>query len=608
MDNRTCDILIVGSGGASLRAAIAAYEYNPKLKIIVATKGVFGKSGVTALSCSDRMAFHATLENTEPGGSDAWKYHADDIYRIGGKVSDYNLAAIMAKEAKDAFHYLDSLNVPFVKKNGIVDQFVTDGSDYARACYTGPKTAVHIQEGLLRRFSEITNIEVIPYCMVAKLVVRDNNVVGSIAIDTREKDPDKAAFTIATGAVILATGGGGMMYTHNVFPAPMTGDGCALAYEAGAELVNLEFIQIGIASTATKFNCSGSMMRAIPRLINEDGNEFLAKYFPEGTSLAEVYNILFKKGASWPVSYEHKTHIIDIALYKEVMAGRKVYLDYSKNPQGFRFGLLSEENQARYCREMSRDLGDEARNATPLQRLKEINPASIEWFKDRGIDLLQGDVIEVAACAQHFQGGVKIDTRSRTTVNGLWAAGESAGGQHGANRPGGNALLDCQVYGKIAGEDAAKQAKAIPVDDNVLAGEAATFIQNVEAATSGEIPARQARKELQSIIEESVGIVRTEAGLRQGIEELNAFSAKRFYIDGPGLYYFLENSSMITVAKLVLAAALLRDESRGPHLRFADYSDNTPIGRKDSEWEKYIVIKKVAGEMRLEKRIPQLPD
>ena len=126
-----CDILVVGSGGAALRAAIAAQEAAPELAVLVATKGKPGLSGVTANSCSDRMAFHATLPYTEPGTKDAWTYHADDIYRIGGKVSDKALADVLAHEAAAAFDYLDGLGVPFVKKDGKADQFVTDGSEYA---------------------------------------------------------------------------------------------------------------------------------------------------------------------------------------------------------------------------------------------------------------------------------------------------------------------------------------------------------------------------------------------------------------------------------------------------------------------------------------------
>ncbi len=393
-----CDVLVIGSGGAALRAAIAARESAPELSVLVATKGKPGKSGVTANSCSDRMAFHATLPYTEPGGADAWTYHADDIYRIGGKVSDKVLAEVLARQAANAFEYLDGLGVPFVKKDGQADQFVTDGSEYARACYTGPRTANHIEQSLVKRVKELP-ISVLEYTMVLRLVHDGTRLLGVIAADTRGKNPDLSLFIIRTPSVIIATGGGGMIYEHNVFPGGMTGDGFALAYEAGGELVNMEFIQIGIASTKTKFNCSGSMMRAVPRLVNSEGEEFLAQYFPAGTSAAEIANTVFKKGATWPVSYEHKTHVIDIALYKEWRAGRKTYLDFGRNPDGFKFEWLTAENQDRYRREMGIDLGNEQREKTPLNRLKEINQPSIDWFNEYGIELEKGDLIEVAAPA-----------------------------------------------------------------------------------------------------------------------------------------------------------------------------------------------------------------
>lgn len=600
-----CDVLVVGGGGAALRAALAAKETNPALKVILATKGGIGKSGVTAISCSDRMAFHATLDHTEPGGSDAWKHHADDIYRIGGKVSDRDLAEVLARGGKEAFTYLDRLGVPFARKNGLADQFVTDGSDYARACYTGPRTANHIEEALVREFSKAA-IDTCEFTAVHELILEEGRVVGAIAVNTREQDADKAIFAFSAPAVILATGGGGLIYEHNVFPGGMTGDGYAMAYEAGAELVNMEFIQLGIASTRTKFNCSGSMMRAIPRLINDSGEEILAKYFPAGTSPAEIFNTLFKKGASWPVSYEHKTHIVDIALYKEWQSGRKVYLDYSKNPVGFDFSLLTTDVQTRYRSEMRTDLGEAARHASPLARLQEINQASIDWFKERGIDIVAGDLIEVAACAQHFQGGVKIDAKARTTVTGLWAAGETAGGQHGANRPGGNALLDCQVFGKIAGEDAAVASmKAKLADREVIAGKLSAFAEAAYSLTGGDINAQELRQRLQAVMEESASIIRTTEGLAKGEADLGGLRRLKPRIDSHGLSFCLETKGMLAVAAMVLAAAARRDESRGPHLRFAAFAGNTPLPRRDPEWEKYIVIAKGNGGPVLSVRTPQ---
>ena len=598
------DVLIIGGGCAALRAAIAAKEANPGLRVALATKGRLGKSGVTANACSDRMAFHAALDHTEPGGEDAWKYHADDIYRIGGMVSDRKLAEVLAKGGKEAFGYLDALGVPFVKKNGLADQFVTDGSEFARACYTGPKTALHIEEALVRKFLTLA-IDVFEFTAIHKLLVREGTIAGALAVSTREKAADNALLAFAVPAIVLATGGAGLVYGHNVFPAGMTGDGFAMAYEAGAELVNMEFIQIGIASTKTKFNCSGSMMRAIPRLVNDANDEILDRYFAGGTPPAERFNTLFRKGASWPVSYEQKTHIIDIALYKERQGGHKVYLDYSRNPAGFSFDLVTPENRARYMSEIRNDAGEEERRQSPLRRLMEINPDSIQWFKDRGIDLARGDLIEVAECAQHFQGGVKIDEQARTTMAGLWAAGETAGGQHGANRPGGNALLDCQVFGKIAGASAARAAAS------AKAGKAAFFNReilrfgdHVAGLVSGDMGASALRRTIREIMERSGSIIRTSDGLRSRLARIRELKGLKAFIDGHGLSFLLETRGMITVAEMVLAAAALRDESRGPHLRFSSYEDNVPVERDDSRWCKYIVIRKSARGMELDVRDP----
>ena len=206
-----CDVLVIGGGCAALRAAIAAKEANPRLRVALATKGRLGRSGVTANASSDRMAFHAALDHTEPGGEDAWKYHADDIYRIGGMVSDRKLAEVLARGGKEAFSYLDALGVPFVKKNGLADQFVTDGSEFARACYTGPKTALHIEEALVRKFRTMA-IDVFEFTAIHKLLVREGAITGALALNAREKAVDKALLAFAVPANVLATGGAGLIY------------------------------------------------------------------------------------------------------------------------------------------------------------------------------------------------------------------------------------------------------------------------------------------------------------------------------------------------------------------------------------------------------------
>ena len=597
------DVLIVGSGGAALRAAIAARETLPAdRRVLVAAKGTLGASGVTAKACSDRMAFHATLPGTEPAGPDNWRFHADDVFRIGGYVSDEDLAETLARESAGALEYLVGLGVPFTRDaEGRISQFVTDGSVYARAVYTGPHTAVDIERALVARVRELA-ISALEECAVLDLV-RDERgrLCGAIADLAGER------ILIAAGATVLATGGGGQIYASNVFPEENTGEGYAMAYAAGADMVNMEFIQFGVASITTKFNCSGSIFRAVPRLVNDRDEEFLRRSLPDGTSDERVFDILFRKGASWPVSLEHDTHVIDVAVYREIMNGRRVFLDYARNPEGFRFGLLNDANRARYMREVEKEASEAARDASPFARLSEINPKTIRWFRDRGIDIAAGDRIEIGVCAQHFQGGIRIDRHARTTVPALFAAGECAGGQHGANRPGGHSLLDCQVFGRIAGEEAARYVLARSEASAAAPGDLAAKERLLDALASGDgADASQVRARLQEIMSRCASVVRTADGPAEGLSELEALRAKGVRADERGLVFAAETAWMFPLAEMVLRACATRTESRGPHLFFASASDPEPLPRDEAAWRRYIVIRRGEdGAMDLEACVPE---
>ena len=587
------DVVIIGSGGAALRAALAAADGGAG--VLVLTKGRLGQAGVTALSCSDRMAFHATLEHTEPGGPDAWRYHAEDIYRIGGRVSDASLARLLAQGAAEAFHFLDRLGVPFAKRpDGLADQFVTDGSRYARACYTGPFTANHIHEALRREFRR-RGLAILENVMAVDLALdASGRAAGVHLADGR---------TIPAGAVILATGGAGQAYEVNVFPEGMTGDGCAMAYRAGAELVNLEFIQIGLSSVQTKLACSGSMMRAWPRLATEDGREFLFDYFPPGTPAEAVYAVLFRKGASWPVSREEPSHVIDIAVFCETEKGRKVSMDFSRNPAGLDLTRMDPALWAKYANIKALPLTAPPYRDSPLARLKAINAPSVRWLKDRGIDLEAGDLLELAPACQHFQGGVKIDERAATTVPGLFAAGEVAGGQHGANRPGGNALMDSQVMGKRAGESAAAMAKASKP------GTPRPRRPAKAAARGTPIDVREVRRTIQHLMSMRASIKRTAQGVKEGLAELAALATRPWDAAEAGEEFLAETRSIALVAEMVLTACGTRTESRGPHLYFDSPESTAPRPRQDPDWRKYLVLRRgPRGKLVIEARQPVEPD
>lgn len=602
MQKYSCDVLVIGGGGAALRAALEAQEGNPEARIMLVTKGKLGKSGVTATACSDRMAFHTTLPFTEPEGEDNWKKHADDIYRIGGYVSDEDLAQILAKNSGEAFEYLDSLGVPWVKKEDRPEQFVTDGSKYARACYTGPYTANHIEEALVKKIRS-TSVIILEDIMIVDLILSSSKdrVIGAFGLGVRD---DLILFK--TKATILATGGAGEIFEINVYPDGMSGDGYAMAYRAGAELVNMEFIQIGLSSVKTKLACSGSMMRALPRLVNSEGKEFLADYFPQGASLKEIYLTLFQKGASWPVSFEHKSHLIDIAVFKELRKGRKVYLDYSGNPQSLKWEKLSQlMNWYKEIKKINL-LKNKGLKNSPLLRLQKINSQAVSWLKEKGIDLAREDKIEIAPAAQHFQGGVKIGKEGQATLKGLYAAGECAGGQHGANRPGGNALLDSQVFGKIAGHNALEEAKRMKnffdIDSSSVK-EMENKIRKLKEKGKGE-RASLVRKEIQRLTSDLVSIVRTEKGLKEGKRRLDRLEKDGLYSEEESLVFALEALNMLRVAQMVISAAKMRKESRGPHLYFDSFDHSTPLPRDDRSWRRYIVMVKEGEKMRLEIREP----
>jgi succinate dehydrogenase/fumarate reductase flavoprotein subunit len=594
------DVLVIGGGGAGLRAAIEADALGAK--VLLLTKGKLGRSGVTAIACSDRMAFHVTLPETEPGGPDNWRYHADDIYAIGGSVSDYDLAETLARNSADAFYFLDNLGVPFVRKDGKPDQFVTDGSKYARACYTGPRTANEIEAALLRHLRQ-TDVRVIEDAMAVELILdrEGKAVVGAFCMDTSSD----AFFAIEAGSTILATGGAGSAFKVNVYPEGMTGDGYSLAYRAGAELVNLEFIQIGLSSVKTKLACSGSLMRAVPRFVNDAGEEFLAKYFPASANLLDIHCTVFQKGASWPVSQREPSRIIDIAVSREIARGKRVFLDYGSNPAGFDLDALPQDIQQRYEGEKKAPVADAQRKGAPFHRLREINPDSIAWLKEHGVDLEVGDAIEIAPAAQHFQGGVKINRLAETTVRNLYAAGECAGGQHGANRPGGNALMDCQVFGKIAGARAAENARARSSEKvtQEMVERCIKSIQHTLEKPSAE-SASSVREKVQSLLSSAAGVIRTEKGLSDAITQVEELSRAGVRPDEKGLAFAVETLGILDTTRMVMGAALRRKESRGPHLFFASPDSPDPLPRNDRDWREYIVISRRDGQMIFEKKLP----
>jgi succinate dehydrogenase / fumarate reductase flavoprotein subunit len=264
---------------------------------------------------------------------------------------------------------------------------------------------------------------------------------------------------------------------------------------------------------------------------------------------------------------------------------------------------LDPKWQERYEKEVKSRIDLDQRAASPFHRLSEINPDSIEWLKRHGINLETGEKIEIAPCIQHFQGGIKIRGRGDTSLKGLYAAGECAGGQHGANRPGGNALLDGQVFGRISGREAAEAAMNLKQEPEVVFRQVKKFLSKLSHMDKGK-EASWVRKEIQSITSRFASVVRTEEGLREGLKRLKMLMKEGVAIDEKGLAFALEAENLLDVAEMILKACLLRKESRGPHLFFRRFEDLHPLPCQDPKGRRYIVIQNQSGKMVLKRRVP----
>lgn len=545
----TTDVLVIGGGMAGCRAAIAAADYGGS--VVLATKMPLNNGGASTFPVAEMAGYNAGDPDI-PGDVEK---HYEDIVNAGQGMANPILARILAENAPGTIVELEKWGVVFEKEG--------DGYYIFKSCFaTSPRTHVirghgePIVKAMSGQIQLRSNINVADDLTVLELDVRDGRCCGAWAIKT-----DGTFAHISAGAVVIASGGATQVFTRNLNPKDVSGDGYALAYDAGAELINMEFMQSGIGFSHPIVNMfNGYIWAAHPKLHNNVNEQFLGKYLPKGMTQEHVMD---EHRRHFPFSSSDDSKYLEVGIQKEIRAGggspnRGIYADLRH---------LTDD----YIRSINDDCG-----------LHHMWYIARDYMREKGVDL-NSQIVEIAVFAHAINGGVNIDESASSTLPGLYAAGEAAGGPHGADRLGGNMMVTCQVFGKIAGENAAKWAAQNKAATYSNMQPSEKIMQILHKRLDNEILI----KELQEINQNNLLVCRSEESLSRVLQftenaahELEtAKTQDGIDTDNFRLY------AMLLSSRLMAKAALQRKESRGSHFR-EDYP------QKDSLESKPVVQKR----------------
>ncbi len=439
MKNYSFDSVVIGSGAAGFGTACRIAEIGRK-SVCIVTEGI--NCGTSRNTGSDKQTYYKlSLSGSTP---DSVRNMAETLYS-GGCV-DGDIALCEASLSARCFLNLCEAGVPFPSNRyGEFVGYKTDHDPMARATSAGPLTSKYMTEALEKK-AQALGIPIFDRMLAIKILRDDEGVCGLICLDLGSGD----YVSFSAPNVVIATGGPAGIYSDSVYPECHHGM-TSLALNAGAALQNLTEWQYGLASVSPRWNVSGTYMQVLPRLVSVDENgkerEFLWEYFFDAY---EAMSALFMKGYQWPFDVNKAregSSLIDLLVYREsIMRGRKIYLDYTKNPFGLEtieFEKLSDE-ACTYLKKADACFG------SPIERLRKMNEPAYELYHSKGVDL-ECERLEIALCAQHCNGGVAVSDHWESNVRGLYAVGEAAG-THGITRPGGSALNAGQVGALRAAE------------------------------------------------------------------------------------------------------------------------------------------------------------
>ena len=552
------DVLIIGAGGAGLRAAIEALGQGASVGVVC--KSLLGK----AHTVMAEGGIAAAMANVDV--ADNWRTHFRDTIKGGKFLNNWRMAQIHAQESPERVRELEQWGALFDRTDsGEILQRAFGGHTFKRLCHVGDRTGLEMIRTLQDRGVHL-GIDVYMECAVTRLLKDGERVTGAFAY-WRES----GRFVVFKAkSIVIATGGIGKAWRITSNSWEYTGDGMAIAYEAGAELMDMEFVQFHPTGMVWPPGVQGILVTEAVRgeggiLRNKDGERFMERYDKERMELST-------------------RDVVARAIYTEVREGRGTehggaYLDISHKPGDY---------------------------------VKRKLPSMYHQFRELAdVDITQGPM-EVGPTCHYMMGGIRVDAETaQSTLNGLFAAGEAAAGLHGANRLGGNSLSDLLVFGRRAGSAAATYANGAPptaVEDQQIEEAAREMLAPFERP-SGESP-YDVHRDLQETMQNYVGIFRNEEDLKKGLDQLDKLNerAAKVKVEGsrlfnPGWHLAYDLQSMLRVSEAVALSALARQESRGAHSRI-DYPNY------DETWGKQnnIIVREDDG-MRLRPvPTPEMPE
>jgi succinate dehydrogenase / fumarate reductase flavoprotein subunit len=577
------DVVVIGAGGAGLRAAIECGSQGLSTGLVC--KSLLGKAHTVMAEggCA------AALGNVAP--KDNWRIHFRDTMRGGKFLNDWRMAELHARNAPDRVRELEEWGAVFDRTpNGLISQRNFGGHRYPRLAHVGDRTGLEMIRTLQDRVVYEKRVSVHMECTALSLLLDGGAVAGVLAY-WRESG---RLFLINAKAVIIATGGGGRAWRFTSNSWEYTGDGFALAYEAGAELMDMEFTQFHPTGMVWPPSVRGILVTEGVRgdggvLKNRDGDRFMFKYIPEKFA-AETADTV-EEADRWLDDSEKNRRppelltrdVVARAITREVLEGRG-------SPHG---GVFLDIASRR-----------------PADFIKRKLPSMYHQFKElAGVDIT-AEPMEVGPTLHYFMGGIRVNADTQeSTVPGLFAAGECTGGMHGANRLGGNSLSDLLVFGHLAGVGAADYVRRQP--------RRAVNMRDVEAAVKRAtdplnrpegINPYVVTEHLQKVMDRYVNIVRERQELETALVELESIKREIAGVKAPGASQYnpgwheaIALSSLVITAEAVTRAGLMREESRGAHTR-VDFP-----GERE-EWGQFNVIVRRGADGGMDVRKERRPD